>query len=553
LIEDFLFKKNTLRLEKSALQFDPYHGRDRACVLPLVSQAGGIGSTANSPGDDSYSEKQENVMRSTAHTEELIARTQSLEETAGRFQRGGSELIQAVKHEAHVASVASYESMRRSIAELFKQKKCLEHEVAQSQTDVNRTYQLLLSMQREIKNQQESLAKWEDAPDIPLDMFDQRLPLSVQLDMRNTALGRMSQQADFARRNIQTLELQCDETGALLKQLESSHKELGASLESKSTAWQIDLACAKVALSGSKAGEKSSKAAQPPADSVLRVLVPRPLSEAAANQIRHRIKAAAYTGPNGQGFDEIFGRFDKDGSGALEPDELKSALRRSLRIPIDVISDQEISSLCGMLDSDQSGSISIQELVAFVGAEPLDGPRGKLTESLMKNLGLQATGGEAFELDCLANSRHKLSQPTSTCLSNVPVRITKDRRPLPKHVMDRLRSSINAAAYAGHLGREVEGLFQRFDRDGSGLLEPEEVRLALRRALKVPKSVITDDQIGRLCAQLDADDSGAISIPEIVAFLGKEPTVSKRTGRESIVVSQMKELQADMELAESQR
>jgi len=171
----------------------------------------------------------------------------------------------------------------------------------------------------------------------------------------------------------------------------------------------------------------------------------------------------------------------------------------------------------------------------------------------MKNLGLQATGGASFELDCLANSRHKLSQPMSTCLSNVPVRTTKDRRPLPKHVMDRLRASINAAAYAGHLGREVEGLFQRFDRDGSGLLEPEEVRLALRRSLKVPKSVINDDQIGRLCAQLDADDSGAISIPEIVAFLGKEPTVSKRTGKESIVVTQMKELQADTELSESQR
>jgi len=458
-----------------------------------------------------------------------------------------------VKHEAHVASVATYESMRRNIAELFKQKKSLEQEVAQSQTDVNRTYQLLLSMQREIENQQISLAKWEDTPDIPLDMFDQRLPLSVQVDMKNTALGRMAEQAEHARKNMQTLERQCQETSTLLKQLESSHKELGASLESKSVAWQIDLACAKVALSGPNVGEKPSKAVKPPADSVLRVLVPRPLSEAAVNQIRSRIKAAAYTGPNGQGFDEIFGRFDKDGSGALEPEELRSALRRSLRIPEKVVSDQEISSLCGLLDSDHSGSISIQELVAFVGAEPLDGPRGKLTESLMKNLGLQATGGASFELDCLANSRHKLSQPMSTCLSNVPVRTTKDRRPLPKHVMDRLRASINAAAYAGHLGREVEGLFQRFDRDGSGLLEPEEVRLALRRSLKVPKSVINDDQIGRLCAQLDADDSGAISIPEIVAFLGKEPTVSKRTGKESIVVTQMKELQADTELSESQR
>eukprot|EP00434_Breviolum_minutum_P027549 symbB.v1.2.024368.t2/scaffold2250.1/size119560/2 len=36
LVADLQFKRHALRLEKSALQFDPYHGRDRACVLPLV-------------------------------------------------------------------------------------------------------------------------------------------------------------------------------------------------------------------------------------------------------------------------------------------------------------------------------------------------------------------------------------------------------------------------------------------------------------------------------------------------------------------------------------
>eukprot|EP00913_Durusdinium_trenchii_P003813 g3530.t1 len=38
MIDDVQFKRHALRLEKSALQFDPYHGRDRACVLPLVAE-----------------------------------------------------------------------------------------------------------------------------------------------------------------------------------------------------------------------------------------------------------------------------------------------------------------------------------------------------------------------------------------------------------------------------------------------------------------------------------------------------------------------------------
>ncbi|CAJ1452600.1 unnamed protein product [Effrenium voratum] len=40
MVEDLQFKKHALRLEKSALQFDPYHGRDRACVLPMVADKG---------------------------------------------------------------------------------------------------------------------------------------------------------------------------------------------------------------------------------------------------------------------------------------------------------------------------------------------------------------------------------------------------------------------------------------------------------------------------------------------------------------------------------
>merc|ERR1712107_309621 len=43
-----------------------------------------------------------------------------------------------------------------------------------------------------------------------------------------------------------------------------------------------------------------------------------------------------------------------------------------LRITPNVISDGEIFSLCAMLDVENSGTVGINEIIAFVGAEPDD-------------------------------------------------------------------------------------------------------------------------------------------------------------------------------------
>eukprot|EP00440_Ansanella_granifera_P009588 gb/GFBE01010390.1/.p1 GENE.gb/GFBE01010390.1/~~gb/GFBE01010390.1/.p1 ORF type:complete len:825 (+),score=199.87 gb/GFBE01010390.1/:1-2475(+) len=572
MIEDVQFKKHALRLERSALQFDPYHGRDRACVLPLVSEGSKqqvasddgrqgrhmdvpefkFGATHRDGTEEGEKKKEENVMRSASHTNELVDRTKALEEKFVRFRVEADDLIHKVKQNVQLAAEWSEHSMRRNIAHLFKHKKQLEQEVSSSQGDILRTEALLEGMTEEIKNQEESIARWDICPDIPLDQFDQRLPKSVQQDMRSTAMGKMQEQAQFAKRNAHLLAARCDETKDLLFQLRKSHTELEHTLETKTEAWNLDMRCAKVTMSSDKATATSQQsgmtsprspcAAQQ--DGCLLPLV-QPLSKAVVDKIRSKIKSAAYTGPNGKGFDEIFSRMDKDGSGALEPEEVKRALRCSLRIPKSVVSDQEVYSLCTLLDADNSGSISIPELVAFCGGESLTGRRGVLKEKLMKDLGVEKVGGAAFELDCLANSRSRLTNSTSSVQMSSRRHGSKKGPPLPEHVIEKLRARIKAASYAGHLGREVEAMFGRFDTDGSGLLEAEEVRMALRRALRIPPSVISDDQIAKLCAMLDADDSGAISVAEIVEFVGKDAEVSKRTGRKSIVAVQSEKLAAE--------
>merc|ERR1719162_108883 len=85
--------------------------------------------------------------------------------------------------------------------------------------------------------------------------------------------------------------------------------------------------------------------------------------------LRAKIKAAAYTGSHGRQLNVLFGRFDRDGTGNLDEDEVRRALRRACRIPPSVVSDAEIGSLCGLLDEDNSGSVSIREIIDFLCAD----------------------------------------------------------------------------------------------------------------------------------------------------------------------------------------
>jgi len=86
-------------------------------------------------------------------------------------------------------------------------------------------------------------------------------------------------------------------------------------------------------------------------------------------------------------------------------------------------------------------------------------------------------------------------------------------------VLAALRSKIKGATYVGPGGRDMSVVFRRFDKDKSGELDEEEIRMAIRKACKIPPSVISDADISALCELLDEDESGFISIAELVDFL----------------------------------
>ncbi|CAK9116920.1 unnamed protein product [Durusdinium trenchii] len=270
--------------------------------------------------------------------------------------------------------------------------------------------------------------------------------------------------------------------------------------------WQ----CAKL-----KAGAKDTPRAQVSKanDSLFVVPTPVRLSNRMLNTIRTKIKTAAYEGPQGHGFDVMFNRFDQDGSGSLTAREVRRALRRSLRIPEGTLSDQQIISLCAWLDIDGSGLVEIDDLVAFLSVEPqIEPPRLKSTVELEGQ-----ASNRSFELDCFVTPRR--SQATQT-RSKAP--------PLSKGLLSTLRSKMKAASYAGHLGCDLKALFSRFDHTGTGVLEEEQLRQVIRRAMRIAPSVISDAQIAKLCTMLDKEALGAIGIDTLVDFVSKDP---ERGGR----------------------
>lgn len=532
MVDDVQFKRHALRLEKSALQFDSYHGRDRACVLPLVADghkagqkprpADGVavsgeewrfGATFLSlESNDDWSEERsvENVQRSARHTAELLARTQDLEKSANKFLDDSVTLLQSVKGKVQSATDQTNYCMRMNMSRLLQQKKALERGLAESQEDITKTESLLEQMQREIQGQKASLEDWEAAPEISLDRLDQRLPLAAQQDIRQSAFERMQEQVHNAKSNVHVLSNKCEESKDLLSKLRESSAELQEHLSAKTASWRIDLQCAKLKSSGK---ETSRSQASNSKDSLFVAPSPVRLSKQTLEMIRCKINTAAYEGPHGQGFDVIFNRYDQDGSGCLSAREVRRALRRSLRIPGNSISDRQIFSFCAWLDVDGSGAVEIDELVAFLG-------RPEASKMTSERKCRNEVSNRSFELDCFVT-------PRKSQLSNQ--KKPSNRLPsLNKRMLSTLRSKIKAASYAGQLGCEVKAMFSRFDHTGSGVLEEEQLRQVFRRAMRIPPKVISDEQISKLCTILDKDNSGVVAIEALVDFVGKDEPQSGR-------------------------
>jgi len=244
-------------------------------------------------------------------------------------------------------------------------------------------------------------------------------------------------------------------------------------------------------------------------------------------RLRQKVRAAAITG-QGKQLDVVFKRLDRDGSGELGEDEVRSALRRVWKISAEVISDAEVSMLCNALDTDRSGYVSVEELVMFLGADTD-------VEALEEQIHIAVSTLEQLRV-AHANLVEELRRKTAAWkIDEVCSRVTPakgldthsgtqteksaesaGRRPtmLKPESIDALKSRTTKAA--------LEMVFSRFDREGTGMLDDSEVQQALRRTLRIPSSVFSDDDIASLCSMLGANSQGGVKVHELIEFVGAD-------------------------------
>lgn len=73
-------------------------------------------------------------------------------------------------------------------------------------------------------------------------------------------------------------------------------------------------------------------------------------------------------------------------------------------------------------------------------------------------------------------------------------------------------------------------LFEAYDADGNGELDEDELRRAVRRDLQIPEHELSDPDLRRLFALIDADASGTISADELIDFMRWQSKPKTRGG-----------------------
>eukprot|EP00928_Gymnodinium_smaydae_P001513 TRINITY_DN10550_c0_g1_i3.p1 TRINITY_DN10550_c0_g1~~TRINITY_DN10550_c0_g1_i3.p1 ORF type:complete len:667 (+),score=92.41 TRINITY_DN10550_c0_g1_i3:70-2001(+) len=216
---------------------------------------------------------------------------------------------------------------------------------------------------------------------------------------------------------------------------------------------------------------------------------------------------------------------DINGKGFLEYGELIEFLREC-SVSYEAVSDSEVLRLCSHLDPKAHGHVDIRQFLLLVN--PQMAPRKNLrrgageTTLLLAEARLRDDDGA---LSCFGGSRaggNRALQP--------PTRKVAPRQLRPENI-EHLRSRLKAAAYMAGGGRQLGIMLRRLDTKRTGVLRPDDLRQILRRTCKVTPSAISDDEIWGLCAMLDKTGSGVVTLEALLAFIGRDPTVSKRTGK----------------------
>jgi Ca2+-binding EF-hand superfamily protein len=223
-------------------------------------------------------------------------------------------------------------------------------------------------------------------------------------------------------------------------------------------------------------------------------------------KLRLRFKKESYTA-KGADLKALFQRMDKDGSGELDLPEFAAAVRR-----FGIMDEQELQALVNSMDDDGNGTIDVGEFMEFVEGEEeqtlediakaaVEQERARKYAERKATMkpgewggGLRAGGGGAAGSPALRR-KSPLTEPQLRALRM------------------KLRRRLKADSYTGK-GANMEALFQRMDKDGSGELSSMEMKAALRKW-----GIVDAVELSALVSYMDTDGSGWIDILEFCGFI----------------------------------
>ena len=172
---------------------------------------------------------------------------------------------------------------------------------------------------------------------------------------------------------------------------------------------------------------------------------------------------------------DIFGHFDKDKGGTVTSDELARGLRSLPNFK--ALSDQDIQDLVEILDTDNSGSVSLAEFESF-----LEDPTGPTEQN---------------------------DSDTDTIIGKV------------KAIFNKAKES----------GLSFEKTFQLIDQDGNGELTKKELATCLK---KLPSfNNVSEAEINELFDNIDTDGSGSITTEEFKRYVLGEQLPQRDSRHES--------------------